>query len=300
MRGSDLDSSMRIAAIVLAGGRGARYGGVAKGLLELSPGVSMLERTIAEILSSGVEDVAISANDPEPYWSFGLTAIPDLRPGLGPIGGIEAGLEHFRGEHEAVVFVPCDLPAITRQEISKLISKFNESGAQVVYAQDGLFVSQPLCAVVHSDLLAAIRGLVAEGHRKVADMWARLGGVAVQFEDAAPFYNVNTPADLARWKGEPLLAQTIMVPENLVEQLRAFVRSEGVPLEIVHEGEAALRVVRCEGRAESDDSTLQSGGWIACPTARAIAGKLGVSPKMVGKLLDVLDIKLRDCELGCF
>jgi hypothetical protein len=229
-----------------------------------------------------------------------LQSIPDLRPGIGPIGGIEAGLEHFRGEHDAALFVPCDLPGITRQEISRLISKFNESGAQVVYAQDGLFVSHPLCAIVHSGLLTVIRGLVAEGHRKVADMWARLGGAAVRFEDAAPFYNVNASADLALSKGEPLLAQTILVPENLVEQLRAFVRSEGIPLDIVREGEAVLRVVRCEGRVESDVLTLQSGGWIACPTARAIARKLGIAPKKIGKLLDVLDIKVRDCELGCF
>ena len=202
MRGSDLHSSMRIAAIVLAGGKGSRYGGVAKGLLELSPGVCILERTIAEIRSSGIERIAISANDADPYAAFGLTVIADLRPGLGPIGGIEAGLAHFRGEeYDAVLFLPCDLPGITRQEISTLISEFSESGARAVYAQDGSFFDHPICTVVHIDLLDDVTGLIDEGRRKIADVWARIGATPVTFEDAAPFYNVNTPADLARWKG---------------------------------------------------------------------------------------------------
>ena len=301
VRGSDLHSSMRIAAVVLAGGKGSRYGGVAKGLLEPSPGVCILEGTIAEIRSSGIERIAISANDADPYAAFGLTVIPDLRPGLGPIGGIEAGLAHFRSEeYGAVLFLPCDLPAITRQEISKLISKFSESGAHAVYAQDGSFFDHPLCAVVHIALLDDVTGLIDEGHRKIADAWARLGAAPVPFEDAAPFYNVNTPADFARWKGEPLLPTTILVPENLVEEIKALIRSEGLPLEIVREGQADLRVARSERRVESDDSTLHTGGWIRCPVARDIGARLGIDSRQFGKLLNALDIRVRDCELGCF
>jgi len=180
----------------------SRYGGVAKGLIELSPGVCILERAIAEIRSSGVEDVAISANDAGPYAAFGLAVIPDLRPGLGPIGGIEAGLAHFRGgEHDAVLFLPCDLPAITRQELSRLISGFSESGARAVYAQDGSFRDHPLCAIVHIDVLDDVSKIIDEGRRKIAEVWAKIGAKPVLFEDTAPFYNVNTPADLARWKG---------------------------------------------------------------------------------------------------
>ena len=93
---------------------------------------------------------------------------------------------------------------------------------------------------------------------------------------------------------------TIQVPDNLIERMKSFVESEGVSLEIVGDGSADLKIVQSQGRVESDTSTLQAGGWIACPTARAIAVKLGISPKKVGRLLDVLDIKVRDCDLGCF
>lgn len=96
------------------------------------------------------------------------------------------------------------------------------------------------------------------------------------------------------------MATTILVTEDLVEEVRAWIQSEGWPLEIVREGQADLRVVRSEGRVESDGSTLQAGGWIRCQVARDIAARLGIDSKRFGRLLNRLDIKVRDCELGCF
>jgi hypothetical protein len=96
------------------------------------------------------------------------------------------------------------------------------------------------------------------------------------------------------------LATTILVAGNLVEEVRALIQSEGLPLEVVREGQADLRVVRSEGRVESDGSTLQTGGWMRCLVARDIAARLGIDSKQFGKLLNALDIRVRDCELGCF
>ena len=96
------------------------------------------------------------------------------------------------------------------------------------------------------------------------------------------------------------MATTILVPENLVEEIKALIQSEGLPLEIVREGQADLRVARSERRVESDDSTLHTGGWIRCPVARDIGARLGIDSRQFGKLLNALDIRVRDCELGCF
>jgi molybdopterin-guanine dinucleotide biosynthesis protein A len=194
--------SRKTAAVILAGGRAHRYSGAPKGLIELSPGQTILARTIAEIRSSGVGDIAISANDDDLYGNLGLPIIPDLRTDLGPIGGIEAGLAHFRQDYEAVLFLPCDLPAVTCREISRLVSEFYESGVCLVYAQDARFLSHPLCTVVRNDLGPEISRLVDEGHRKLTDIWASLGGKPVTFQDDEPFYNVNAPADLDRWRGK--------------------------------------------------------------------------------------------------
>jgi len=96
------------------------------------------------------------------------------------------------------------------------------------------------------------------------------------------------------------LAIVILVTEETAGKLKAFAESEGIPLEIVREGPAELRVVCSQERVESTGSTLHIGGWMRCPVARETAARLGMDPKQFGRLLDILDIKIRDCELGCF
>lgn len=41
-------------------------------------------------------------------------------------------------------------------------------------------------------------------------------------------------------------------------------------------------------------------GRLPCPIAREIAEELSVSYQEVGKVADELNIKITDCELGCF
>lgn len=60
---------------------------------------------------------------------------------------------------------------------------------------------------------------------------------------------------------------------------------------VVVTGEAGKRCTR---------RRLYVGGTIACETARAMAGVLGLTVRQMGELLDVLQIKVRQCGLGCF
>jgi hypothetical protein len=39
---------------------------------------------------------------------------------------------------------------------------------------------------------------------------------------------------------------------------------------------------------------------LACPVARKLADDLGVTNKTVGDACNELDIKIKDCSLGCF
>jgi DNA-binding transcriptional MocR family regulator len=41
-------------------------------------------------------------------------------------------------------------------------------------------------------------------------------------------------------------------------------------------------------------------GKLPCPVARKIANDLSVSLKEIGKAADKLNIKISNCELGCF
>jgi molybdopterin-guanine dinucleotide biosynthesis protein A len=189
-----------IRGAILAGGRATRYGGAPKGLLEAAPGISIVERLVSELASAGVDDVLIVTNSLRDYRRLGLPLIPDIRPGLGPLAGIEAALAHYSDTCEAVLFLPCDLPAITARELRCLMDAFAASAAPVAVAVAEPFLWQPLCAVVHNALRETVSRALDEGRRSVRELWQEVGAIPVYFPDAAPFLNVNTAEDMAGWR----------------------------------------------------------------------------------------------------
>ncbi len=86
----------------------------------------------------------------------------------------------------------------------------------------------------------------------------------------------------------------------LKNELAGFLRREQIPLEAVDADLAAVTVAAPGGRLESGYETIFAGGWVKCETARYLAEKLGISRREMGKVLNFLDVKIRDCELGCF
>ena len=189
-----------LAGAILAGGEAARYGGRPKGLLPVGDGRTILERELDAMRATGLKQLAVIANEPEPYRRFGVEVVPDLRPGNGPLGGIEAALEHYRGRCTGVLFLPCDLPAIGAEEMARLAEAFAARRPMVAVAvvEDSFW--QPLCAVVHIAARSAVSRALDAGRLSPRLLWRELGAVPVRFADPAPFFNVNTPADFARWR----------------------------------------------------------------------------------------------------
>lgn len=92
----------------------------------------------------------------------------------------------------------------------------------------------------------------------------------------------------------------ICAPESITPGLTKFIVDEGVALDLVG-GNSDLKIELCgEERLESDLSILYSGGWVSCSTARTLAGKLGTTLPQMGDMLDLLNVKVRQCSLGCF
>ncbi len=189
-----------IAAAILAGGKASRLGGLAKGTLDIAGGQTIIDRLVRELTQGGAEEIIISANDATPYGRYGKRIVADITKGAGPVGGIEAALVHLGGRCDAVIFVPCDMPAITAREISKLKEAFLAGETPVVYAETGDYFWQPLCAVVHNGLADKVSAAIRDGVRSVRDLWCRLGAATVHFENDAAFMNVNSPADLDAWR----------------------------------------------------------------------------------------------------
>jgi molybdopterin-guanine dinucleotide biosynthesis protein A len=188
-----------IAGAILAGGNARRIGGIAKGTLKVGGGVSIVERLINEMNDAGVSDIVIVANDPKPYQDYGVKIIADIREGIGPIGGIEAGLVHFAGQSDAVMFVPCDLPQISATQLSVLKQTFIENNVPVVFAATNEFFWHPLCAVVHNDLVKQVSSAIDCGERKIRKIWEQVKAVRVLFENESDFFNVNSLEDVNQW-----------------------------------------------------------------------------------------------------
>ena len=190
------------ACAILAGGRANRLGGVAKGMLRLANGGTIIEHILAEAAAAGLTSMVVVANQPGAYRACGCRMVSDTRPGLGPLGGIETALLYFAGACENVLVLPCDLPAITAHEIAALRHAHLARRARLTVAQTPDLFWQPLCAVVHSALGPAISAALDRGIRSVQQVWQEIGPSAVQFADARPFLNVNTPEDMAAWSQE--------------------------------------------------------------------------------------------------
>jgi molybdenum cofactor guanylyltransferase len=182
-----------VRGVILAGGASARYGGKPKGLALLHGRAMALH--VADLLRSLCESVLIEASPGIGYEALGLPLI-QARPshaGRGPLAALAAGLADT-GDAEFVMFAPCDMPLLTR-DIYRALAKVGESGA---YARTPVGV-EPLVAVLNAKLRdALLTALEAESVPRTHAVLDEAGVRAVDFSDAAPFANVNTPDDLAR------------------------------------------------------------------------------------------------------
>jgi hypothetical protein len=93
---------------------------------------------------------------------------------------------------------------------------------------------------------------------------------------------------------------TIGVPPARRAAIEEFLLREALDWAIVDPPGGYLRLVEAAPKTECTGLTLHPGGRIPCAVALAMAESCGVPGKTVGRLLNLLEIKVRDCQLGCF
>ena len=199
--------SVHVAGAILAGGRARKMGGADKGLLERAPGQTIAGHLSEALTGAGVTEVIVNANHPAAYGGLGKPVVPDRRPGLGPLAGVEATLAYAadgrtNGGADGVLFVPCDLPAMSAATLRRLLRAFEDAptGVKVAHVPGGIPPWHPLCCVVATDLLPGVQAALDAGHLKVLRLWQDLGVTPVVFDDPQPFWNVNSPEDLEAWR----------------------------------------------------------------------------------------------------
>jgi molybdopterin-guanine dinucleotide biosynthesis protein A len=186
-----------ITGLILAGGRGSRMGGVDKGL-QNHLGIPLAMHALMR-LAPQVGQIMINANrNLGAYDSFGVPVWPDALPDYpGPLAGFLTGLE--RCETPYLVTVPCDTPNFPADLVERLANALIADDAEIAMAAtknaDGIQV-QPVFCLMRSSLMESLVRFTQSGQRKI-DRWTALHRCTeVTFDDAAAFFNANTPEEL--------------------------------------------------------------------------------------------------------
>jgi molybdopterin-guanine dinucleotide biosynthesis protein A len=177
------------AAVVLAGGRGARLGGRAK------PQLVVGDRTILAAVLAAVADAAqrVVVGPPQPV-PGGVLVVRERPPGGGPVAALRAGLEHVTADVVAVL--AGDLPFVTPELISELRSRLTGDGVLVV---DDTGRDQLLLGVWRTATLRAALPEVAAHvplRRVMAPLAVRRLRPEVPEGGPPPWTDCDTPADL--------------------------------------------------------------------------------------------------------
>jgi molybdenum cofactor guanylyltransferase len=193
----------RIAGLILAGGRGQRLGGQDKALLPL--GGRPLIAHVINRLGPQVTPVAISANgDPDRLAAFGLPVLPDPVGGFpGPLGGVLAGLTWAQSLGvSALVTVSVDTPFLPHDLLERLWAGRGASGLALAASASECAAPprlHPTCALWPVDLAPVIARAIAAGQLRIGQLARDNGAATVIFHgDPDPFFNINTPEDIAR------------------------------------------------------------------------------------------------------
>ena len=204
---------MRVAGLLLAGGRSRRLG-KDKRFLELD-GKPLIARAY-EALLEATDAVWVLLADPadEPRVrralgdrARGLRVLLDPEPGAGPLGALAGALPRVRGDYALLLAV--DYPFITGAFLSSLRAHLEaQSPKPDVLVPMWRGVPQVTCALYAAALHEELRRAVARGERSLRRAVEGLPSPRVRrLEEAlwrrwtdAPdrlFRNVNTPDDLA-------------------------------------------------------------------------------------------------------
>lgn len=188
--------------VILAGGRATRMGGGDKGLRTLGDR-TLIAHVIAR-LAPQCGRLAINANgDPSRLSAFGLPVLPDPLPDFpGPLAGVLAGLDWAATlGAPAIVTVAADTPFLPADLVARLIAAAGPAGMALAASPDatGALQRHPTFGLWPVALRHDLRAGLAGGLRKIT-RWAdahQAGTAVFDTGPLDPFFNVNTPEDLA-------------------------------------------------------------------------------------------------------
>ncbi len=195
-------------AVVLAGGRGRRMKADKAGL---AVGRRTLLEHVLDQLGPHFDEVLVSVSPGQARRLGGpsndkrlggarraasgrrqkFKIIEDDVPGLGPLGGILAGLK--AAANDACAIFACDIPDINVPLLRSLALAAGDAEIAVPVGPAGHF--EPLFAVYRKSAIPVIETLLHAGERSILFLFDRCRTNVLRLEDVSWLRNLNTPAD---------------------------------------------------------------------------------------------------------
>jgi molybdopterin-guanine dinucleotide biosynthesis protein A len=192
-----------ILGVILAGGRSRRFGGGDKGFADLG-GQPVLSHVI-ERFRPQVGRLILNANgDVGRFACFGIEIVADQEhPEQGPLSGVLAAIDRAKRHapnYRAVATVATDVPFLPPDLIGRLDGERGDGVAIAVSAGR----RHPTIALWPINARASVADALGREALSVDALATKLNAVAVPFpmreiegHAVDPFFNVNTPDDLA-------------------------------------------------------------------------------------------------------
>jgi len=180
-------------AYLLAGGASSRMGRD-KALLPVN-GQPLLVQ-IANILASVAENPQLIAPAGR-YEDLGFRPLHDLRPGCGPLAGIESALLHSRFEWNLVL--ACDLPFVTADWLQRLAETALAAPIDTRLVTSG---ANPLLAVWRKSALPVVQQALDAGQFRLRDLMKPLNALNLIPPDPQILANWNRPEDMPDYPSE--------------------------------------------------------------------------------------------------
>ena len=194
---------MKISCIILAGGKGLRFGHK-KASVQLNT-ETLIQRAVSSLSFLDSEIIIVIAEGqtlPQITDYPRLKIVTDTYAGKGPLVGIYTGLIASNSPYSLVV--ACDMPLLNRGLLRYMLEL--AEGNDVVIPRTGKLI-EPLHAVYSKECLGVIEQLLAEGTLKIDRILDRVKVRYVEAEEIdrfdpehLSFFNINTRVDLRKVK----------------------------------------------------------------------------------------------------
>jgi molybdopterin-guanine dinucleotide biosynthesis protein A len=196
------ESGMGSLGVILVGGRSSRFGSP-KAVAHVG-GVALIDRARDALLAVPLAPVLVGGEPPN-----APTALPwraDVRPGNGPLGGLDAALRWARDERcSGALVVACDMPFLAPPLLRLLVSEGERGSHTAVAPSITGDRPEPLCAWYSVGLLPLVERRLASGRLGLMELLKEADAyvlpptqLALHCDPSINFLNVNTPGDRDR------------------------------------------------------------------------------------------------------